>query len=61
MGFGGISIGQLLIILVIVLLIFGGKRLKNVSKDLGKALKSFRSAMHEETASKSKKKKHPKK
>ncbi len=48
MGLSGISIGQLLLILVIVLLIFGGKRLKNLGSDLGNALKGFRKAMHEE-------------
>ena len=37
MGLGGISIWQLLIILVIVLLIFGTKRLKNLGGDLGGA------------------------
>ena len=45
MGFGGISVWQLLIILVIVLLVFGTKRLKSVGGDLGGALKSFRKAM----------------
>jgi sec-independent protein translocase protein TatA len=45
MGLGGISIWQLLIILVIVLLIFGTKRLKTLGGDLGGALKSFRKAM----------------
>lgn len=45
MGFGGISIWQLLIILVIVLLLFGTKRLKNIGADLGGAVKGFRSAM----------------
>ena len=45
MGFGGISMWQLLIILLIVLLIFGTKRLKSVGGDLGGALKSFRTAM----------------
>jgi sec-independent protein translocase protein TatA len=45
MGLGGISIWQLLIILVIVLLIFGTKRLKGIGGDLGNAIKSFRSAM----------------
>jgi sec-independent protein translocase protein TatA len=45
MGLGGISIWQLLIILVIVLLIFGTKRLKSLGGDLGGALKSFRKAM----------------
>jgi len=45
---GNIGIGQLLIVLVIVLLVFGGKRLKNLGSDLGGALKSFRKAMNEE-------------
>ena len=45
MGFGGISLWQLLIVLVIVLLVFGTKRLKSVGGDLGGALKSFRKAM----------------
>ncbi len=45
MGFGGISVWQLLIILLIVLLIFGTKRLKSLGGDLGGALKSFRKAM----------------
>ncbi|WP_293672797.1 twin-arginine translocase TatA/TatE family subunit, partial [Thiolapillus sp.] len=37
MGFGGISIWQLLIVLVIVLLLFGTKRLRNMGSDLGTA------------------------
>lgn len=45
MGFGGIGPWQLLIILVIVILIFGTKRLKTLGGDLGGALKSFRKAM----------------
>jgi sec-independent protein translocase protein TatA len=45
MGFGGISIWQLLIILVIVVLLFGTKRLKNIGSDLGNAVKGFKSAM----------------
>jgi len=45
MGLGGISIWQLLIILVIVMLIFGTKRLKSLGGDLGGAIKSFRKAM----------------
>lgn len=45
MGFGGISIWQLLIILAIVLLLFGTKRLRNLGSDLGNALKGFRNAM----------------
>jgi sec-independent protein translocase protein TatA len=45
MGFGGISMWQLLIILVIVVLIFGTKRIRTIGGDLGGALKSFRKAM----------------
>jgi sec-independent protein translocase protein TatA len=45
MGIGGISIWQLLIILVIVLLLFGTKRLKGIGSDLGNAVKGFRNAM----------------
>jgi sec-independent protein translocase protein TatA len=45
MGLGGISIWQLLIVLLIVVLIFGTKRLKTLGNDLGGALKSFRKAM----------------
>lgn len=45
MGFGGLSIGHLLVVLVIVLLVFGTKRLKSLGSDLGDAVKGFRSAM----------------
>ena len=47
MGFSGIGVWQLLIVLLIVALIFGTKKLKNVGGDLGSAMKSFRSAMRE--------------
>ncbi len=43
----GISIWQLVIILLIVLLLFGAKRLRNVGGDLGSAIKGFKSAMKE--------------
>jgi sec-independent protein translocase protein TatA len=45
MGLGGISIWQLLIVLVIVVTIFGTKRLKGVGEDLGGAVKGFKKAM----------------
>ena len=48
MGFSGISIWQLLIVLVIVLLLFGTKRLRNLGSDLGNAVKGFRGAMSSE-------------
>jgi sec-independent protein translocase protein TatA len=44
MGFGGISIWQLLILLAIVALIFGTKKLRGMGKDMGEAVKSFRDA-----------------
>ncbi len=47
MGMGGISIWQLLIILLIVLLLFGTKRLKGIGSDLGNAIKGFRAALNE--------------
>jgi sec-independent protein translocase protein TatA len=43
----GISMTQLLIVLVIVILVFGTKRLKNIGGDLGDAIKGFRGAMKE--------------
>ena len=46
MGIGGIGIWQLLIILVIVLLLFGTKKLKNIGGDLGGAIKSFKKAVN---------------
>jgi len=42
-----ISPGSLLLILVIVLVIFGTKRLRSLGTDLGGAVKGFRSAMSE--------------
>ncbi len=44
----GISIWQLLIILAIVLVLFGAKRLRNIGGDLGGAIKGFRKAMKED-------------
>lgn len=41
----GISIWQLLIVLVIVLLLFGTRKLRNLGSDLGGAIKSFKSAL----------------
>ncbi len=44
----GISVTKLLIVLAIIVVIFGTKRLKNVGADLGGAIKNFRNAMREE-------------
>lgn len=45
---GGISIWQLLIVLGIIILIFGTKKLRNVGGDLGGAVKGFKKAMSED-------------
>ncbi len=46
--FSNIGAVQLLIILVIVLVLFGPKRLRTLGADLGKSIKGFRSAMSED-------------
>jgi len=43
----GIGIWELVLLLLIVLLLFGTKRLRNVGGDLGTAIKSFKSAMND--------------
>ncbi len=45
MGVGGISIWQLLIVLVLVILVFGSGKLRSLGADLGASLKGFRQAM----------------
>ena len=45
MGLGGISIWQLLIVLVIILLVVGPKRLKSLGSEMGNYLKNFRKAV----------------
>jgi sec-independent protein translocase protein TatA len=46
--FGGFGLPELLIVLAIVLLIFGPKRLKSLGSDLGSAIKGFRKAVSDE-------------
>lgn len=53
MGLGGVNLTQLLIILVIVILVFGTKKLKNIGSDLGGALKGFKSAIKDDDEKKS--------
>ena len=47
MGLGGISMGSLILIFLIILLLFGTKKLRNMGEDLGHALKSFRKGLQE--------------
>jgi len=52
---GGIGIWQLLIVLAIVLLIFGTKKLRNLGGDVGGAIKNFKGAMKDEKEGEKKK------
>ena len=45
MGLGGINIWQLLIVLAIILLLVGPKRLKSLGSEMGNFLKNFRKAV----------------
>ena len=47
MALGGISPGSLLLIFLIVLLLFGTKRLRSIGEDLGHAFKSFRKGLND--------------
>jgi sec-independent protein translocase protein TatA len=47
---GGISGWQLLILLLIVVLVFGTKKLRNIGSDLGGAVKGFKKGMEDETS-----------
>ena len=47
MGLAGVGPALLLLILLIVALLFGIKRLRNMGKDLGSAVRSFRQALHD--------------
>ena len=52
MGFGPIGLPQILVILLIVLLIFGAKRLPEIGSSLGKGIRSFKSSVTGEEESK---------
>lgn len=52
MGISGISIWQLLIVLAIVVMLFGTKRLRSLGSDLGSMIKGFKSSMSSEEATK---------
>jgi sec-independent protein translocase protein TatA len=55
MGIGGISVWQLLIILLIVVMIFGTKRIRGLGSDLGAAIKGFRSSVSSDDETEGKK------
>lgn len=47
MGLGGIGVWPLLLILLIVMLLFGTKKLRNIGGDLGGAIRGFKDAMND--------------
>lgn len=55
MGLQGISPGSLLLIILLAIIFLGGKRIRNLGKDLAVGLKSFREGMKEEPKSLNKK------
>ena len=46
MGIGGISPGSLLLIFLIIIVLFGTKKLQTLGEDLGKAVRGFRKGLH---------------
>jgi sec-independent protein translocase protein TatA len=47
---GSFSIWHWLVVLIVIVLVFGTKKLRNVGGDLGAAIKNFRKGMHDEVA-----------
>lgn len=49
---GGIGVWQVLIVLLIIVILFGGKRLRSLGSDLGTAIKGFKKEMNDEDTKK---------
>jgi len=45
---GNLGFGELLIIFVIVLILFGGKKIPDVAKSIGEGIRSFKKAINED-------------
>ena len=54
---GGIGTGELLLIILAILLIFGGKKIPELMRGMGKGVKEFKDAMNEPTETKKEEKK----
>ena len=54
-GIGGLSGTELLVVLGVAVLLFGGKKIPEVAKGLGEGIKNFKQAMKEEDQPASKK------
>jgi sec-independent protein translocase protein TatA len=48
MGMSGIGVWELFLILMIILLLFGTKKLRSIGADLGSAVRGFRNSLHDE-------------
>ncbi len=48
MGFRGMGIGSLVLIFLIILVLFGTKRLRDIGSDIGAAIKGFRKGLQED-------------
>lgn len=53
MGFRGVSFGSLLLIFMIIVVLFGTKRLREIGNDLGIAIRSFRQGLQDTEKDKS--------
>jgi sec-independent protein translocase protein TatA len=47
MSFGGLGFGEILIILIIVLLLFGAKRIPEIAGSMGKGIREFKKSINE--------------
>jgi sec-independent protein translocase protein TatA len=47
MGIAGVSPGSLLLVFLIILMVFGTKRLRSIGEDLGAAVRSFRKGLEQ--------------
>ncbi len=47
MGIGGLGMGEMILIFLVVLLLFGAKRLPEIGSSLGKGIREFKSSMRE--------------
>ena len=53
---GGLGTGEILLIVLAILLLFGGKKLPELMRGMGKGVKEFKDAMNEPSGEKSEKK-----
>ena len=53
---GGIGTGEIILIVLAILLLFGGKKLPELMRGMGKGVREFKDAMNEPTSDKSDKK-----